>query len=45
MKRKRHTAASKRPVAPRVEPDARELEAEIFATAFARASSMRLHPF
>ena len=44
MKRKKHTSDQKRPAAPRVEPKARELEAEIFAAAFPEPRT-RLLPF
>jgi hypothetical protein len=45
MKRKKHTSDQKRPAAPRVEPKARELEAEIFAVAFPAEPRTRLLPF
>ena len=45
MKRKKHTSEQKRPAAPRVEPKARELEAELFAAAFPAESRSRLLPF
>ena len=45
MKRKKHTSEQKRPDAPRVEPRAREVEAEIFAAAFPVDSRIRLLPY
>ena len=44
MKRKNRTSEQKRPSAPRVEPKARELETDIFTTAFPR-ERFRLLPF
>lgn len=44
MKRKDHRNEHKRPVAPRVEPKARELENELFATAFPIEARIRLLP-
>jgi hypothetical protein len=44
VKRKENRYEHKRPVAPRVEPKARELESELFATAFPIESRIRLLP-
>ena len=45
MKRKTRTSEQKRPAAPRIEPKARELEAELFVTAFPAETRIRLLPF